>query len=326
MTSGRLLFWLLLSLALLGACTRGPHEAKQLALRDEPRLEGGIGGTGLKPGDIGVFGTVGDLGGIEVAGVRIGRADDLRPQPIDRELPASTLAPGDVVAGELERRDGGLAIRRMIRVLPLIGPVEQLDAGTGALVVLGTSVRLAPGAPPLPPVARGEWVAVSGLWSDGAVVASRVERLAGPQRASASGLLRRRDGGWQIGGTTIDVSCCGGLAQPGFAVVTGQYRSGRLIADRLTGGVDALFPRPVERLVVEGFLARNPDDPGYHLSGSGIPMDPASPIVPNVGRRAIFVGSYDRKFRIERDIPLPDSTADRRRVLDSLSQRTLLAE
>lgn len=325
MTSDRLLSLLLfLSLALVGACSRGSHEAKVLARQDEPRLEGGIGGTGLKPGEIGVFGSVGDFGGLEVAGVRMSAVGDLRPQSTDRELPASPMAPGDVIAGELERREGGLNAGRMIRVVPLVGPIERVDADAGGLVVLGTSVRLAPDVMPLPPVARGEWVAVSGLWREGAVVASRVERVTRPRQASASGLLRRRAGGWQIGGTAIDLSCCDRLARPGFAVVAGQVRNGRLIADRLTVGAETLFPRPIERLIVEGFLARNRDDPGYHLSGSGIPMDPASTIVPTVGRRAIFVGRYDGTFTIERDIPLPDSIAERRRVLERLPERKLL--
>jgi hypothetical protein len=76
--------------------------------------------------------------------------------------------------------------------------------------------------------------------------------------------------------------------------------------------------------VVEAFLARNATDPGFHLSGFGIPMDPASPAPATVGQRAIFVGRLDEAFLIERNYPLPEDPAARARALDRIGGAALI--
>jgi hypothetical protein len=161
---------------------------------------------------------------------------------------------------------------------------------------------------PLERVRVGDWVAVGGLWRGSAVEASRLERLPAPATASVSGLLRETGwGGTTVGGTRVDLGATADLAGEGFAAAAGAYRGGRLIADRVASGAATLFPRPLDRLVVEAFLARNPGGRGYHLSGFGIPMDPASTVPPAVGRRSIFVGRYgDGRFLIERRLPVPE--------------------
>ena len=119
-------------------------------------------------------------------------------------------------------------------------------------------------------IVPGDWLAVSGLWREGAVIASRIERLSARATARVTGLLRVEGGAVRIGGTAISDA---NRAAPGFAAVSGAYRDGRLVAERIVTGADELFPAELDRLIVEAFLARNPNDPGYHLSGFGIPMN-----------------------------------------------------
>ncbi len=147
------------------------------------------------------------------------------------------------------------------------------------------------------------------------MVASRLVRVPAADRAHAAGLLGGEGNNRSIGGTAVDLACCGATGS-GFASVSGAYRDGRLVAERVAAGMAALFATPIDRLVVEAFLARNPDDPGFHLSGFGIPMDPDSPIPPTVGQRSIFVGRLqDDDFVIAHSFPVPAEPAARQRAL-----------
>ena len=293
----------------LTACTPRPAPTDRAAGTPQPG-EGGIGGTGAMadvPGP-GVFGIITGFGSIDVNGLQI---------TLPRGLPVDTLAAvslgrelmvGDTVAIATAQSGQSIVARHITRVVPLVGAIEAAHGRT--LQVMRTRVVL-PGESAL---RKGDWVEVSGLWRSGSVVASHVERILPQARASISGLLREVGNVGLIGGTTIGLDCCTRPSSAGFAVISGTYRDGRLVAEHLASGAALLFAPTVRRLVVEAFLARNPDDSGYHLSGFGIPMNPASTVPPVVGRRSIFEGQYDGSFLIERSRPWPASDGERPRL------------
>ena len=314
----------LLGLAGLAMAACAPVQAPPMrTATDTGHSEGGIGGTGVRPdeegglGGTGVFGTITGLGSIHLNGLRV---------EIPAAVDASGLDVGDTVAVETVRSDGTLTARSLADILPLVGPVDRLDPERRQLSVMGTPVVLDDGAivadrsGSVLEVAQlevGEWLQVSGIWRSGAVVASRLVRVPAGADARVTGLLGGQGTIRSIGGTAVDLTCCS-ATPAGFASVAGSYRDGRLVAERSASGTATLFAPSVDRLVVEAFLARNPDDPGFHLSGFGIPMDPASPVPPAVGQRSIFVGRLDGDFLIERSYPVPGDRAARLRALDEV--------
>lgn len=290
--------------------------------------EGGIGGTGVRPdeegglGGTGVFGTVSGLGSIHLNGLRM---------EVPADVAVEGLAVGDTVAVETVLEGGELHAQRVAQVLPLAGPIDRLDPARRQLSVMGTPVLLEVGATvsdhdhsPLAAIdlAVGDWLEVSGIWRSGAVVASRIVRVPASDSIRIAGLLVGGGSIRSIGGTAVDLGCCADTV-PGFASVRGTYVDGRMVAQRADAGTAALFAPSVDRLIVEAYLARNLDDPGFHLSGFGIPMDPASPVPPTVGQRSIFVGRLDGDFLIERSYPLPEDPLGRLRALDRIGAALL---
>jgi hypothetical protein len=231
------------------------------------------------------------------------------------------LAVGDTVAVEAARAGQGLVARRLTPLHPLVGPVDKVEGRQ--LSVMGTTVTLSDGAVVADGLRAGDLVEVSGIWRSGAVVATRVTRARPDAMAQVAGLLLGEDARRTIGGTAVDLGCCDDTAL-GFAAVRGRYDGTALVAEDVTAGTSALFAPEVRWLVVEAFLARNPADPGFHLSGFGIPMDPASPVPPTVGQRSVFVGRLDRDFLIERSYPLPEGSEARLRALDGIGADALL--
>jgi hypothetical protein len=302
----------------LAGCAQPSGPGRQLATGPG---EGGIGGTGVRPdeegglGGTGVFGTITGFGSIHLNGLRV---------EIPAGVPVAGLQVGNTVAVVAVRDGDVLKAGGVAPVVPLAGPIDGLDPVHGQLSVMGTPVLLDQAAQPidLRRLALGDRVEVSGIWRSGVVVATRVARVADGD-ARVAGLLTGAGIGQRIGGTAIDLACCTGV-ETGYATVRGAYVDGRLMAREIEAGTAALFGPSVGRLVVEAFLARNPDDPGYHLSGFGIPMDPASRVTLTVGQRSIFVGRLDEAFTIERSYPLPDEPAARRAVLDRLDPEALL--
>jgi hypothetical protein len=92
---------------------------------------------------------------------------------------------------------------------------------------------------------------------------------------------------------------------------------GVLLVEALATEPLAVFSGRVAALAVEGVMAPNPGAPGYHLSGFGLPMDPASAVAPRPGRRQLFLGRYANGFRVTESIPLPAEAAVRAGVLAS---------
>lgn len=289
------------SAALLGtglAACAGPRRTE--VAQADPR-EGGIGGTGTyaggDPAELGVYGTLTGFGSLLVNGLRLEVPSGLAVAGLPQGLPAPELAVGQTIAAEV--RDG--VVRHVVVVRPLVGAVDRVEPAARQLSLLGTQVEAA--AIDLRGLAPGDRVAVSGIWREGRVIASRIDREAGPGPDAATGQLRRTLAGWSIGGTALDLGDFEDGAETGFASITGQWRDGRLAAERVVVGAAALFPPGTGRLSVEAYLAANGTAPGFHLSGFGIQLDPRSAIAPVPGRRAVFTGRYDGRFLIESSLP-----------------------
>jgi hypothetical protein len=276
--------------------------------------EGGIGGTGIL--GTGIFGTVTALGSLQVNGLRV---------ETDAGMPAGTVMPGDTVAVEASPAGGGLRARRVTVFHPLVGPLGTLADGRPA--VLGTAILADPALPvraadgsalPAGMLPRpGQVVAVSGLWRDDTVVATAI-RLVEPSRpATLRGQLRRQGFAWRIGGTPLRFrGLVPDLLEETFVTVSGVPAEDGLVVQQLEENPLAVFSGRVASLSVEGFRARNRGAPGFHLSGFGLPLDPASPAAPPTGTRQLLLGSYGGAFRVAEGLALPDDPARRAALLE----------
>lgn len=308
------------------------------AAQRAPGSEGGIGGTGAPLGQrvdngegaeggiggTGIFGTITSFGSIVVNGLTIDFDDDIvLPQAsvVGQSLP---LTVGSAVLVEAERSDGVWNARQIALFLPVVGPVSSINEAGGDLRVMGTSIIIdsdtemvdrlgGAGNSPLDmkAIAPGDRLAVSGLWKGGEVIASRIDRLNADGPASLRGLMLGTGDSTVIGGTRLAPNCCDGLETPVFANLTGRYQDGLFEILDLQTGATLLFSDAVDQLVVEAFLARDPDGVGFHLSGFGIPADQSATLATEPGVRSLFVGRLDDTFLVQDSIALPSERGAR---------------
>ncbi|MEO1018312.1 MAG: DUF5666 domain-containing protein [Pseudomonadota bacterium] len=287
---------------------------------DQPDGDGGIGGTGL-------FGTVTALGSVMLNGLNV------QIEPITSIRQDSMLEVGATLLIEARAGANGYVADRIAAYYPLVGPIDRVDSGGQALSVLGTSVEIGPEvrvydeageAIDRQTLRPGDDVAISGIWRNRSVVATRIDRRPADASAAVSGLLREDVRGVRIGATTLDPSCCLNLEAGQYVGFEGAYLEDVFVPTSRNVGAQQLFSEGVRELVVEAYLARNPNDDGFHLSGFGIVMDPESPATPAVDDRSLFIGSYDGEFRIERSIILPSDQTARAAMLDQLDVESLL--
>lgn len=296
---------------------------QQVATRGD-ETEGGIGGTGI-------LGTVTAFGSIIVNGQTIDFEDDdvvSERSALGQDLP---LTVGAAVIVEAEAEGGTWLAERVSIFLPVVGPVGAIDREGRKIDVMGTPVVIDDGtiiadrrgdsdgsAIAVDDLSPDDRLAVSGLWKGGEVIASRIDRLDSEGPHSLRGLLLDIGDGPVVGGTALGTGCCESVPSPNYVNLLGAYRDGRFEVERIEAGAPFLFSDRVSRLVVEAFLARDPDGEGFHLSGFGIPADQASDVTAEEGVRSLFVGDYGDAFRIERSIPLSESGSARAVTLDAL--------
>ena len=302
--------------------TGAPSRERSFAKSDEK--EGGIGGTGI-------FGTVTAFGSIIVNGQVIDINDDApssEKRLVGRDLPMSV---GSTVIVEATS-DGTLwTADRVSLFLPIVGPMTAIDPDAGIVVVMGTPVVLGDDAAlvdrrgyadgkviGLSALSPGDRLAVSGIWNGGEVIASRIDRLEDEGPHGLRGLLLKTGETAFVGGTPLDDACCDRLKAPAFFSAVGEFIDGRFNIGRAEVGSAFLFRESVDQLIVEGYLARDPDGVGFHLSGFGLPADQSSPVKARPGVRSLFVGRYDDAFRIQQSIALPDDRTERIDLLRSL--------
>lgn len=305
--------------------TGAPARQKTIAGGEES--EGGIGGTGI-------FGTVTAFGSIVVNGLTVEFGETALEEQTSIVGQSPPLAVGSTVLVEAERTDGGWVAVRVSPFLPIVGPVTLIEPASETLSVMGTNILLDDDViitdrrgyvdgkiVRLDALKPGDRLAVSGLWKGGEVIASRIDRLDdGPD--SLRGLLLPSDDGLIVGGTALEQACCDDVTAPAFVDLSGDYHDGRITVDLLGAGPMLLFSGEVNRLVVEAFLARDPDGEGFHLSGFGIPADQSATIAAEPGVRSLFVGAYDDAFLIRRSVPLTGDRSSRSDTLRAIGDIT----
>lgn len=320
-----------LTLLLTAACSQlgGPGRVAQ----GDPG--GGIGGTGSAAEpvrQVGLLGTVRGFGSVLVNGVRIGAPDDFTVTSPFGPRPLDTLAEGHVVEVSAQARGTRVEAGRIAQLIALAGPVSALRPEARRLSVMGVPVQLAGEATVavdggLAGLKRGDRVAVSGLWRDGGVVASRIDptdgRLAASGGASAgavvSGVIRESDGAARIGPlpVTLPVTRTGSGALPvgRFAVLTGTYRQNTFVARDVETGHPVL-PATLDRLSVEAYAGRVHGRPALH--GFGHALAQGTRLERLLGQRAVFIGPLANDFLIEHGVPLPGGLRAQRDALQAI--------
>lgn len=303
------------ALALAGCAPHGGAVSRRTAAGGGE--EGGIGGTG-------VFGTVTGIGSVLVNGLRLETWAGTAVESLAGR--GAPVLPGDAVAAEVVRDADRLLATRLAVFHPLVGPLERM--AEGALGVLGTRVVLPPGVAvrgprgeeaPTTALRPGVTVAVSGLWDRDAVVAGAIRVLQPDlaRQAVLRGQLRRTVAGLVVGGTRLlGQGPQDGIETDRFVTIQGAPQDGGALR------VEAIDERPVgvfsgrvAALAVEGFLAPNRLDPGFHLAGFGLPLDPASRVPLRPGVRHLFLGRYQDGFRVDAGLALPAEAAARAAAL-----------
>ncbi len=300
-----------LGCSLVAACTPGGRgDDRQLA--DRPS-EGGVGGTGI-------VGTLTSASGLSVNGLALATSGDVSVRDAFGPRRLSDLAFGQALTVEAAEGSDGQLIARSVAVdYPLVGPIEAVD--DGRVTVLGVEVAVEEGAPLIGPAgstfqpAPGQRVAVSGLWRDDGVVATRLDLLedadqgvvvAGELKPGASP-SRPLIGGLELalplGTTTPNLGS--------YVTAIGRRAGNTLVAERVAEGRFTGAAGPLERLSVEGYLEPIEQAPGYAVAGFGHSFDEAAKLTQLAGRRALYLGPYDGDFRVQLGLPLPENLAAR---------------
>ena len=247
------LFMILLALF----CLTGPSLAV-----DEPKQEreGGIIGTGI-------VGTITALGSIIVNDQRVTFPSDFKVTSPVGELLAADLIPGQTVAVTARDAQKDWQALTILEILPLVGPLNRLD---GKAFVLGSEVRLTDRlTSELANFQDGDWVAVSGLWQNGVLVASHIRRIGTGQIASVTGNYAPLDGAdqFQIGGTKINGAPLEHIAFGDVVTVLGEPNPDGIVAEHIRIGT---FAGPVQSIIAEGFMSAPQADGLYTINGSGV--------------------------------------------------------
>lgn len=333
----------------LGACAQveevreGFGDAVAAALN--PRAPGQ---TADAMGGVGIVGTVLDMQG-PVLSIN-GLAVETQPQTVLNgpfgplgSLEGGLIPTGHVVEVAAEREAGRLVAREIEPIHALAGPLQAVDREGRRLMLLGTEVLLEPDAV-LPrggigAFRPGQRVAVSGLWRDERVIASRVD-FQSPKAvplAKVSGVVTPRPGGRFAIGPVLLAAEMGDLRPGFFHVVDGEWDAGILLVEDIRFGRTVVGRWPVDVLSVEAF-GRGRDFAGYYsgypgpdrggyfegysftgregkwgpephwrdyfadLDGLGRPVDDDDEIGVFSETRAVFVGEYDGGYDGEFDI------------------------
>lgn len=245
---------------------------------DDEEREGGIIGTGI-------VGTITHLGSVHVNGLHI-RIDDALP--VAGAVPpiaAGALRPGHTVAIIATHDGEGWTAQSIRQVLPLVGEVTASDAGE--LTVLGTRIETTGLSQD---VDVGDWIAVSGLWQQSKVIASRIDVLADADHlAQVSGSYLGADpsGNVLVGGTVITGINPQHL-QPGDLVrVTGRPEPGGVAATHLETG---LFHDTVGVVQVQGYFSEPLSSGLYTVLGSGLVAYTSQPAMIDTGFSVVQCG------------------------------------
>ncbi len=255
----------ILATAIAGLCTA----FAALAETDENEREGGILGTGI-------VGTITALGSIYVNGQHILFDDDLG---VEHLLPGHTVA---VLAQPEGARWRASDVRQ---ILPLVGPAQI--STDGQLAVMGTPVLLAEDL--RADIATGDWIAVSGLWQAGRVIATRIDPVNGGTSARIEGTLFEvgEDRPLLLGGTAITGLQPQHLQDGDVIRVTGKPVGNSLLVSQLETGVFADAPGTI---LIEGYFSAPKASGLYTVLGSNIVSYTDTPEMIDPNARQFFCG------------------------------------
>lgn len=269
-----------------------------LPATEDADREGGIIGTGI-------VGTITHLGSIHVNGQHIrfdpGQAVEGTALPIT----ADDLLPGHTVA-VVVRPDGlDWQAVHLRQVLPLVGPVTAISGAEAT--VLGTAVDLSGIETRVQP---GDWIAVSGLWQQGRVNASRVDLLPPDHetaRISGTYLGKDADGRDRIGDTALTGLETRHLSPGDLVRAEGQPGADGLGVIRLE---TRLFELPVGVVQIEGYYSPPQPDGLYTVLGSGLVAFTDQPGMITEEERVVRCGGNGQLGSPSANAPLPDEIAN----------------
>ncbi len=235
----------ILAAAILGLCLTSAAWAEA----EDTEREGGILGTGI-------VGTITALGSIYVNGQHI---------LFDDGMAVENLLPGHTVAVLAHLEGSEWRARDIRQILPLVGPAQV--SPDGQLTIMGTRVLTADGM--ASDIATGDWVAISGLWQAGQVIATRVDRVSDPVNARIEGTVfdTQSDRPLRLGGTEITGLRPQHLQDGDVIRVTGKPAEDGLQVSQLETGVFASAPGMV---LIEGYFSAPQPSGLYTVLGSNI--------------------------------------------------------
>ena len=240
-------------------CRIGPNGGRPVADR-------GIGGTGAPTidtvdrgiGGTGIIGVITGFASVCVAGEEVSLPSDVSARIDEDPAQLDDLRAGQVVAIEAAGQSGALQARRIVVRHVVIGPVQAI--GPGTMTVAGQLVSLAGATGSAIAAKPGQWVAVSGWDTGGAMIAATRIDPAPTGRVLVRGELVRIYATARIGSLPVQLPP-GSNLPAGFPVtVTGRLQGGVLIADSATMDVaaespSAYFGPSVNNFIIEGAVA-----------------------------------------------------------------------
>ena len=269
--------------------------------------KGGIGGTGI-------VGTLTDFGSLVVNGLTVELSPETEITDAFGARAEDALFLGQSLTIEAQDRPEGLIAARVHVTHPVIGKVSDIASDARSARVAGVPVMLEERA--LGRFLPGQRMAVSGVWREDTVVASRLDPL-GPQGPSViAGEIGASSAGQRTIGGRLVIGPVETLPEVGtFVTAIGTAQPDGFVIEKLTPGRFTGAAGGLVALSVEGFLEPSSSDPGYALSGLGHSFDEFAQLRAASEDRALFRGVYDGSFVVEEALVLPQDFQDRRALL-----------
>ncbi|MCP9484199.1 DUF5666 domain-containing protein [Shimia sp. CNT1-13L.2] len=252
----------------------------------ETEREGGILGTGI-------LGTITELGSIYVNGQHIRFAPDFAVTDGITVTNAHQLRPGHTVAVIATPGEDAWQASYIRQIIPLVGPVQSVSSS--GFKVMGTTV-LTNGIA-ANDLNVGDWVAVSGLWQSGHVIASRVETTPQHGLARIEGSVLDLVSGQPltIGGTRITGLLPRHIQEGDVVRAVGTASRETVQVTRLDTGVFSGEPQIV---LSEGFFSAPRSSGFYTLLGSDIVSYTSNPAMIDPASKQFVCSSKGEIFSV----------------------------
>ncbi|SFE69581.1 DUF5666 domain-containing protein [Nitrosomonas sp. Nm166] len=258
-----------------------------------PQLEmGGVGGTGNTEGGIGGTGIEakdGGIGGTGIIGIITGFAsicvndveihyDASTPVSVDGQpFTIHDLAVGQVIAARAVGAGHEFTARNIAVFHAAVGPISDLDPGTGELYVLAQTVqvRQSQDQDNFSRLKAGDWVQISGHRLAGnVIIASRIDSISPLEEARIKGHVTRVDAnGFEVNGTRIinhDLPI--NIMQGMEVLVVGRWDGAYLEAQYVQTEPTRQSIGDVEHVIMEGYIHALNDEE-FNLNGHMVTLD-----------------------------------------------------